>query len=297
MSKPLLTIAVPTFNRAKELEKCLNTIFPEAANEEGIEVLIGNNASTDQTDVVIRKFMQRYKNIVYVKRSKNIGADQNIFKLMEESNGRYCLLHGDDDYFIPGAIKYIVNVIKSNPGCFVYFITRGHKKIEPDEVHEGMPQFLKKISFTAASISSAILDKEAYNTLKERDKFLYSHLNQIYILYSLLAKNGRFITIGANLMNYTWSIGSYSFGEVYIKNYIDILNYFRGKGLSSEDIKEGKKSMLEEQVIPCYRKWRKEPITITMSDVMKYYEQYYKDEPYFESRLRIMKYIERGYTW
>ena len=274
MSKPLLTIAVPTFNRAEELEKCLNTIFPEAANEEEIEVLIGNNASTDQTELVIRKFMQRYKNIIYIKRLKNIGADGNIFKLVEESNGRYCLLHGDDDYFVPGAIKYIVDIIKQNPQCSIYFISRGHKDVRPNELCEGMSQFLDKVSFTAASISSAIIDKAVYNTLKERDKFLYSHLNQIYILYSLLAKNRRFLIIGAKLMSYTWSIGNYSFGEVYIKNYIDILNYFKGKGLSDEDIKAGKKRMLEEQVIPCYRKWRKSPITITMSEVMKYYEQY-----------------------
>ena len=64
MQTPLLSICIPTYNRAEYLEKSLDSLVNQE-NFSQIEVVISDNASTDATSDVCRKFTERYPNIFY----------------------------------------------------------------------------------------------------------------------------------------------------------------------------------------------------------------------------------------
>jgi glycosyltransferase involved in cell wall biosynthesis len=57
MSRPVLTIAVPTYNRAALLDLCLGRIIEQVRPYgDMVEVLVSNNAATDHTKDVIAKY-------------------------------------------------------------------------------------------------------------------------------------------------------------------------------------------------------------------------------------------------
>ena len=114
--KILLSIAIPTYNRAPYLENLLNNILPQAIqSKERVEVCISNNGSTDNTREVVMNFKKKYPDLIqYNENKKNLGSDRNILKVMEMSRGDFVWLFGDDDSIILTGLKDVVSFIKKN---------------------------------------------------------------------------------------------------------------------------------------------------------------------------------------
>ncbi|WP_277656465.1 glycosyltransferase family 2 protein [Seleniivibrio woodruffii] len=101
MNRPInsnfLTIAIPTFNRAQELDETLLNIIKSVSQSkysDKIEILVSNNCSSDNTEEVCAK----YTNLIrYIKNDENIGFKGNIFKLLEMCDSKYIWYMGDDD--------------------------------------------------------------------------------------------------------------------------------------------------------------------------------------------------------
>ncbi|MCX6720722.1 MAG: glycosyltransferase family 2 protein [Candidatus Staskawiczbacteria bacterium] len=112
-NKPLISIAIPTYNRADFLKNLLNNIMPQVEEMNGlVEICISNNDSNDKTHEVATSFREKYSDLIkYNKNQENIGADRNILKLMEMAQGDFIWTLGDDDLIIEGGIKMVVNFV------------------------------------------------------------------------------------------------------------------------------------------------------------------------------------------
>jgi glycosyltransferase involved in cell wall biosynthesis len=76
---PLLSICIPTYNREKYLQECLESIVhQEGFNINDIEIVISDNASQDGTTKLVESFKQKYPNIQYFRNAENIGAIRNV---------------------------------------------------------------------------------------------------------------------------------------------------------------------------------------------------------------------------
>ena len=99
---PLVTIAIPTYNRAA-------TYLPgviEAALDQtwsNIEVLVGDNASTDDTPAVVARYSD--PRLVHVRHPVNLGANGNFNRLLELARGEWFLLLHDDDLLDPDFVS------------------------------------------------------------------------------------------------------------------------------------------------------------------------------------------------
>jgi O-antigen biosynthesis protein len=120
--KPFISICIPTYNRAKDLNTCLNSIYSQIGNNHKWEVVVCNNHSTDETEQVIINYKEVYDNLKYYKNDTNIGGDKNILKVTEYANGEYFLWHGDDDFFIAGSLEELFNVAYKNKDKALIFI-------------------------------------------------------------------------------------------------------------------------------------------------------------------------------
>jgi glycosyltransferase involved in cell wall biosynthesis len=92
--RPLVSIAIPTYNRAdcylgQAIESALNQTYPH------IEIIVSDNCSHDNTPVVVESFRDR--RIRYVRHKENIGANNNFNYCLKEARGDYFLLLQDDD--------------------------------------------------------------------------------------------------------------------------------------------------------------------------------------------------------
>ena len=106
-----VTIAIPTYNRSDllkfSLDSVLNQDYPD------FQVLILDNASTDNTEAVVRSFDD--SRITYVRHATNIGLLNNWNKAIELSAGSYLTILSDDDVLLPGFIREFAKAFEQNP--------------------------------------------------------------------------------------------------------------------------------------------------------------------------------------
>jgi glycosyltransferase involved in cell wall biosynthesis len=280
-NNPLISICIPTFNRANLLEKCLNSIYSQIGNDSLFEVFVSNNNSSDNSNDVINKFSALYDNLTYNINETNIGMDKNIALIIEKSKGKYFLLHGDDDYFIENTIYPLIDTINKNSESSLLFINVLSNKNDIVN-YEGINEFLKLTSIGASFISSIIIAKEAFNKIKDPFKFLDTSFNQLYLQYSILLINPKFTLINRSIFYYEGTTPSgYNFGKVFIKNYLDILTYFVQYGLNEENINRDKLQILQTTLLPWYKRIVSNKIDIDMENFEGYFTEYYHNEPYF----------------
>ena len=110
---PLLTIAIPTYNRAIFLDTCLSALCSQSADCPGeVEILVSDNSSPDNTAQIVEKHVAAGAAIRYVRNERNIGPDDNFIQCYEMAAGKYVLLLGDDDIFLPGALACLLKVLR-----------------------------------------------------------------------------------------------------------------------------------------------------------------------------------------
>ncbi|WP_081851090.1 glycosyltransferase family 2 protein [Bradyrhizobium sp. URHD0069] len=103
---PLITIAIPTFNRAALLRGCIQSALSQTyAN---IEILVSNNASTDNTEEVLREFND--KRLRVLRQETNIGLLPNWNACVAAARGEYVVLLSDDDSICPWLLERCVDV-------------------------------------------------------------------------------------------------------------------------------------------------------------------------------------------
>ena len=90
---PILTIAIPTYNRSDKLNKHLvniNTILFNYERSNFIELLISDNCSTDETYEICKKHDAIDKNytFTYLKNESNVGSERNFIEAILKSSGK-----------------------------------------------------------------------------------------------------------------------------------------------------------------------------------------------------------------
>ncbi len=115
---PLVTIAIPTYNRDRYLKEAIDS----ARNQtyKNVEILIRDNASEDTTELIGREEMRSDDRIQYVRNKKNIGMRNNWNKLLNAASGEYFLLLSDDDILAPNAIKKLLTLFDYHNVALAY---------------------------------------------------------------------------------------------------------------------------------------------------------------------------------
>ena len=63
--EPLITVVVPTFNRAKQLPETLRCLLQQTVPTEAYRIVVVNNGSKDETAAVIKKIAQENPTVLY----------------------------------------------------------------------------------------------------------------------------------------------------------------------------------------------------------------------------------------
>lgn len=104
---PLITIAIPTFNRAALLRDCVRTALAQTYDR--FEVLVSDNASTDGTPDVLRSFNDGRLRVV--RQQTNIGLLPNWNACLAEARGAYIVFVSDDDRIAPSFLELAVRTM------------------------------------------------------------------------------------------------------------------------------------------------------------------------------------------
>ncbi len=118
--RPILTLAIPTYNRSANLALSLSMLAPQLAELPQVELIVSDNASPDDTQQVLKQFLSEGLVCRSICNPTNIGADPNFLQCYGEARGKYIWIFGDDDVLFPGALARVVRALEHEEPDIVY---------------------------------------------------------------------------------------------------------------------------------------------------------------------------------
>ncbi len=110
MQNNLVSILIPTYNRADFLDYSLEIHIP-LVEKHNIQIIVFDNASTDNTQEVVRKWSQKYPYLVYHRHEENIGGVGNFEYALQYPSTEYVWMLGDTYQIEDGVIEKILNIL------------------------------------------------------------------------------------------------------------------------------------------------------------------------------------------
>jgi glycosyltransferase involved in cell wall biosynthesis len=116
----LLTVAIPSYNRAAKLDRQLAWLDRNLAGfEADVEVILSDNASPDDTPAICQKWKDRFESRgveCRVNRNpQNVGPLPNIARCIEMSSTRFTWVIGDDDDIPDGKLAWVIEQLRKDP--------------------------------------------------------------------------------------------------------------------------------------------------------------------------------------
>lgn len=109
---PILTIGIPVYNGYLSINRTLNSVYSGLqmlADVDKVEIVICDNASTDQTGLAIQNFFSgKHVRGGYFRHRANIGFDMNLDSIVKFGTGRYVWFLGCGDEIKKDAISRLV---------------------------------------------------------------------------------------------------------------------------------------------------------------------------------------------
>ena len=105
----LVSVIIPTYNRAQWLIEALNSVLEQTYPN--IELIVVNDGSTDNTDEVIQPYKDR---LLYVKQ-ENSGCGAAVNTGVKLAKGEYITRLDDDDQFLPDKVAMQVEAFRQHP--------------------------------------------------------------------------------------------------------------------------------------------------------------------------------------
>jgi len=117
MNSPRLSICIATLNRATFIGATLDSIISQTTDK--VEIIVVDGASTDNTELVLKQYQQRFPRLRYCRQETNGGVDRDYSRAVELAQGDYCWFMSDDDLLKPGAIRTVLNQLEHNYGLII----------------------------------------------------------------------------------------------------------------------------------------------------------------------------------
>jgi glycosyltransferase involved in cell wall biosynthesis len=116
-SLPLVSIILPTYNRAKLLPRALESILSQ--DFDNFEILLVDDGSTDETSEVVNSIHDKRLRYIHYEENRGIGATRN--EGVAQSKGDLIAFIDSDDFWMPGKLNYIVDIYQEYPQIDVLF--------------------------------------------------------------------------------------------------------------------------------------------------------------------------------
>ncbi|MCQ2227142.1 MAG: glycosyltransferase [Bacteroidales bacterium] len=112
-----LSIIIPAYNVEAYITRCLDSIVCQVSD--GIEVLVVNDGSTDNTGTIIDGYAERFPfvNVIH-KDNGGVGSARNVG--LDNASGEWVLFVDADDWLNSDAIVYLLNELCSHYGVDIF---------------------------------------------------------------------------------------------------------------------------------------------------------------------------------
>jgi len=240
----LLSICIPTYNRATFLAQCLDSILLSIKGfENDVEIIISDNASTDNTQDVIAAYKERFQ-LIKCNRNNENKIDENFWIVAKLSKGKFIWLLGDKRNLFEDSIRKILKEIKSGYNLIITNFTLyseneqkivKEKSYEVDEdiVFNNHNQLLKYFGLELGHISQVVFNRNMldFTNYEEYMQYLKSGWSFLYVIYkgvfnatNVIFLNESFYIKKAKMLKYDW-VKPFVVGSAFILDKIERIGY------------------------------------------------------------------------
>jgi len=205
----LLTIAIPTYNRAKCLRATLLSLVTQIEQQglRDVEIIVSDNCSTDDTPDVCASIAAAHTSVTvrYFRNDSNLGFDGNVNALFNRAAGQYVWTFSDDDTPKDKALAYVIDLLRKREVrfSFVNYEVCTKERIQASrfgankDLWVEAPDLLKTIRFSNSLISSCIFLRSAW-LAAGAEKFIGTLWIHFFVAREIL-QNGEALIIGQPL--------------------------------------------------------------------------------------------------
>jgi glycosyltransferase involved in cell wall biosynthesis len=131
-----LSIIIPTYNRASELDRQLAWLADEIKGfEHECEIIISDNCSMDDTPGIVQKWQPVFSQTSYrtYRNAKNILGVPNLVSALKIAQGQFVWTIGDDDPIKDGTLAIVIALLKQNPDLALLYLNFNGRDERTDE--------------------------------------------------------------------------------------------------------------------------------------------------------------------
>ena len=250
MPYPLLTIVIPTYSRAEYLSLLLITLAMEVRSlENKVRIIIGDNASTDNTMAVTDSFSRVFPEAIILRHSENVGPEENFCRCLDLVKTRFFWIMGDDDLPKEGVLRQIVDLLKDGDPDILYLNSEWLPRIHTSKDGKRITRltvkmlsrelFAKKVNVWLTFISGMIINLDRLYELNfglNIRRFNGTSLVQLGWVLPLLMTGSKFqIAPQSCILATGGNTGGYKLVMVFGKNFPDIITNVCGSNLKIID--------------------------------------------------------------
>ncbi|MGU3362276.1 glycosyltransferase family 2 protein [Methylobacterium sp. M6A4_1b] len=200
---PVISICIPTYNRAGMLTELLDSIIAQGMEDE-IEVVVSDDASPDGTVAMAESYRGRIKNFVLIAQPTNLGLDANFLAVVAAATGDYVWLMGDDDRLEPGGLARVLGAIRRWPGVsgltlgvIDYDVTLRHptgvRHTPPTQLIVDAATLFATIGDLLGFMSALVIDRAKWNAVASDPRIaaFKNYYVQVYIIGRVFERFGQ----------------------------------------------------------------------------------------------------------
>lgn len=223
MEVKILSICIPTYNRAEILDRSLKNLFDnQEVDFDEIEVIVSDNCSTDNTKAIVAK----YPMAIYHRNTQN-EKFYNLTTVLNYGKGKYLKLVNDTFRFKPNALKKIISIIRDHDERdinLLFFPNFLNNKCKDKRINS-FDSFLMQCSYYSTWTASVGFWKKDFDLIENKNKYAQKHLPQLEWVYRIV-KNGKSTVIYFDdffEMEIPNNKGGYNIFQTFITDYLDIV--------------------------------------------------------------------------
>ena len=228
----ILSICIPTYNRAEYLDETIHSIVNQKRFQKtnDVEIVISDNCSDDNTSEVTEKYIRIYGGKIRYYRNSENTKDSNFEKVLLYGKGVFLKLNNDTLMHHEDTLDIIINMIIQNiTNKDILFFSNGVLKNITEYYCEDLNSFIKTISYWSTWIGCFGIWKEDFDSIDNFSRNAKLQLVQTDVLLRLVSSNRSLLVNNIKIFDSVIpkTKGGYNFYEVFVTNYIGLLENYR----------------------------------------------------------------------
>ena len=228
-ASPLLSLCIPTYNRGGILRQALDHLvaLPVFNESDDIEVVISDNASTDETQEVGESFVARYPDRIHYYRNERNVVDINFGLVIDRASGVFRKLANDTLLHTDEGIRHMLNAIHRYQDekpilCFQCLPSK-----RPDRRFHTLDALWRERSYFTTWIAEFGLWADDFTSVADFTRAESTHLVQVDFLLRLMSRKKDAVVVedvfftGSGRKNV--GAGGVNVARVFGRDYLDLL--------------------------------------------------------------------------